>query len=432
MTSGNSTSGSKGRRYAGSTRQSVRADAAVCEQEIKRRLRRQAAGLEGPAAAEAPRFQDWAEIHLRERSQHMGRPEFLEHNLRTILRFWGARPKGDTHLSDPFHDLRLHHPIRDPIWIERFEAWMRGRGSSPQTRNHYRSVLRGMYKTALLPAYRTASGITLNPFRDLPRETVIERTVTISIEDLRSWLTHASYHVRLAVAIAALAPKLRLANVLALTWQEHIDPDFRYITVHHHKTSKTLKRPHVVPISEQLRVILRDARQRTRTYVVEYRQRPVKSIRGGLQLAVERAGLPFGRKDGGATFHTLRHTAASLLAELGEPEAIRKEVMGHRDIATTQRYTHLWLRRSKSRPIRRSESRPPGGRFILCGSAATPVQRTPIPSFLRRQREPALAGERPQSAAGPSVSMRALPCRRISQAARGRGASACGSFCLSS
>ena len=65
----------------------------------------------------------------------------------------------------------------------------------------------------------------------------------------------------------------------------------------------------------------------------------MKSIRGGLQLAVERAGLPFGRKDGGATFHTLRHTAASLLAELGEPEAIRKEVMGHRDIATTQRYT---------------------------------------------------------------------------------------------
>jgi hypothetical protein len=67
----------------------------------------------------------------------------------------------------------------------------------------------------------------------------------------------------------------------------------------------------------------------------------VKSIRGGLQLAVERAGLPFGRKEGGATCHTLRHTAASLLAELGEPEAIRKEVMGHRDIATTQRYTHL-------------------------------------------------------------------------------------------
>ena len=207
--------------------------------------------------------------------------------------------------------------------------------------DHYRSVLRGFYKTALLPGYRATSGITVNPFRDVPRESVVERTVTIAVDDLRGWLANASYHVRLAVAIAALAPKLRLANVLALTWQEHIDPDFRFITVHRHKTVKTLQRPQAVPISEQLRVILRDARQRTHTHVVEYRQRPVKTIRGGLRLAVERAGLPFGRAVGGATFHTLSHAAASLLAELGEPEAIRKEVMGHRNIATTQRYTHL-------------------------------------------------------------------------------------------
>ena len=330
-----------GRRHSGTTRQATKNDAAAYEQDVRRRIRRQAAGLEPPPTVEAPRFQDWAEVHFRERSQHMSRPEFLEDNLRVILRFWGSKPKGDVHPDDPYHDLRLHDPIRDPVWIERFEAWMRGRGSSPQTRNHYRSVLRGMYKTALLPAYRIVSGVVLNPFRDLPRESVVERMVTISIEDLRSWLKHASYHVRLAVAIAALAPKLRLANVLALTWNEHIDPDFRFITVHQHKTVKTLKRPQVVPISEQLRVILKDARQRTHTHVVEYRQRPLKTIRCGLRLAVERAGLPFGRSVDGATFHTLRHTAASLLAELGEPEAIRKEVMGHRNIATTQRYTHL-------------------------------------------------------------------------------------------
>jgi integrase len=312
----------QGRRYVGSTRQTVRSDATVCEQEVKRPVRRQSAGLEGPPAAEAPRFQDWAEVHFRERRPHMSRPEFLEDNLRVILRFWGARPKQDDHPDDSYHDLRLHDPIRDPVWIERFEAWMRGRGSSPQTRNHYRSVLRGMYRTALQPAYRVASGVTLNPFRDVPREPVLERTVTISLEDLRSWLRNASYHVRLAVAIAALAPKLRLANVLALRWREHVDPDLRFITVHRHKTLGTLRRPQVVPISEQLRLILKDARQRTDTYVVEYR-------------------LPFGRAVDGATFHTLRHTAASLLAELGEPEAIRKDVMGHRNIATTQRYTHL-------------------------------------------------------------------------------------------
>jgi integrase len=330
-----------GRRYVGTTRQTVKADASICEQEVKRRVRRQSAGLEGPPAAEAPRFQDWAEVHFRERRPQMTRPEFLEDNLRVILRFWGARPKQDDYPDEPYHDRRLHDPIRDPKWIERFEAWMRSRGSSPQTRNHYRSVMRGLYHTALLPAYRVVSGVTMNPFRDVPREAVMERMVTISLEDLRSWLANASYHVRLAVAIAALAPKLRLANVLALTWQEHVDPDLRYITVRRHKTAATLRRPQVVPISDQLRLILKDARQRTDTYVVEYRGRPVKTIRGGLRSAVERAGLPFGRAVDGATFHTLRHTAASLRAELGEPEAIRKEVMGHRNIATTQRYTHL-------------------------------------------------------------------------------------------
>ena len=319
----------------------VRRDAILCEQDVKRRVRRQSAGLEAPPAVEAPRFQDWAEVHFSERRPQMTRPEFLEDNLRVILRFWGARPKKDAHPDDPYHDLRLHDPIREPKWIERFEAWMRGRGSSPQTRNHYRSVLRGLYRTALLPSYRDESGVTANPFRDVPREAVMERMVTISLDDLRSWLANASYHVRLAVAIAALAPKLRLANVLALTWKEHVDPELRYITVHHHKTAATLKRPQVVPISDQLRLILKDARQRTDTHVVEYRGRPVKTIRDGLRSAVERAGLPFGRAVDGATFHTLRHTAASLLAELGEPEAIRKEVMGHRNIATTQRYTHL-------------------------------------------------------------------------------------------
>jgi len=124
----------QGRRYVGTTRQTLRTDATICEQEVKRRIRRQAAGLEGPPPAEAPRFQDWAEVHFRERCPHMTRPEFLEDNLRVILRFWGARPKKDEHPDDPYHDLRLHHPIREPVWIERFEAWMRGRGSSPQTR----------------------------------------------------------------------------------------------------------------------------------------------------------------------------------------------------------------------------------------------------------------------------------------------------------
>jgi site-specific recombinase XerC len=63
------------------------------------------------------------------------------------------------------------------------------------------------------------------------------------------------------------------------------------------------------------------------------------------------AGLPYGRfVDDGVTFHTLRHTAATILAELEVSESKRKaETMGHRHMMTTQKYTHL--RPMRSRPI---------------------------------------------------------------------------------
>ena len=75
---------------------------------------------------------------------------------------------------------------------------------------------------------------------------------------------------------------------------------------------------------------------------VTYHQRPVRTIRGGLRGACETAGVPYGRaRDDGATFHALRHTAATILAELDVAEKKRQAVMGHAHLATTQHYTHL-------------------------------------------------------------------------------------------
>jgi integrase len=94
-------------------------------------------------------------------------------------------------------------------------------------------------------------------------------------------------------------------------------------------------------VSEQLRVVLQDARRRTKgPHVVTYRGRSVASIRGGVAGAAKAAGIPYGRKDG-ATFHSIRHSVATWLGELGEPERARMEALGHADLATTQQYTHL-------------------------------------------------------------------------------------------
>lgn len=336
----------RGRRYRDTTGQVRREDAELVESQVRLRVRQEAGGVAPFDAGRTPRVQDWAEVYYEWAAHQptITRPDRIEHNVRVVLRFWGARP-GPTSTrpaveGEPYHDLRLGDVVSDPAWIDRFEAWMERRGVSGQTRNQYRSVMRQMFKLALTRRWRAQIGLTFNPFADLPRDRTVRRTVVLTPDELRRWTGAASYHVRLAVAIGALAPKLRLANVLALRWTD-LDPACAWLTVHAHKTAARTGDPLVMPVSAQLRAILEDARARTSgPHVVTYRGKPVTSIRGGLRLAAARAGLHYGRADG-VTYHVLRHTAATLLAELQESDAVRKDVMGHQRVETTYRYTHL-------------------------------------------------------------------------------------------
>jgi integrase len=280
-------------------------------------------------------------VHLAHVAPELKHPEAHALYIEVLLRFFGARPADNPHPDEPYHDLRLADPIRDSEWLLRFEEWLHARGGGPQTRNHYRSALRRLYATALLPQFRRRTGIDRNPFEDLPRDRTVARTTTVSVEQLRAWIAHASYHVRLAVAIAALAPKLRLGSILALRWRD-VSEDWAWLTVVDHKTAHHTGAPQVVPITAQLREILEDAKQRQpfSTHIVTYHRRPVHEIRGGVEGAAVAAGLTYGLKDG-VTFHTIRHAMATHLATLDLPEKTRAEAMGHSTITTTQRYTHL-------------------------------------------------------------------------------------------
>jgi integrase len=350
----------KGKRYLGSTEQSTKKAAQKWEDVYRDRLKREyaqaaierASGIVAPP--ESPRFSDWAAVYRAHVEQlatqgRLARPDTVHDLLRVVLRFFGARPSGKNLKNlpvagEPYHDLRLTDPIKTPQLIADFEEWMSARGVAGQTKNHYRSTVRQMYQLALQPNWRAKTGVMLNPLDGIYRDRGRERDVILSPDELREILRHASYHLRLALAIGALAPKLRLANILALEWKLHLDPQLHFITVHRHKTATKTRRPLVVPISQQLREILLDARQRTRgnRFVVSYRGEPIKSLRAGLIGAVNAAGLRYGlRHEDGVTFHTLRHTAATIMAELDVSESKRKAAMGHEHLATTQRYTHL-------------------------------------------------------------------------------------------
>lgn len=59
-----------------------------------------------------------------------------------------------------------------------------------------------------------------------------------------------------------------------------------------------------------------------------------QNLHGVMKRAMARAGVPIRR------IHDLRHTCASLLAEQGEQESLRGQLLGHKPVTMTDFYTH--------------------------------------------------------------------------------------------
>lgn len=407
-----------GKPYKGNTYQEHEADARLVESKKKLELRQQRGGIAPPAPA--PGFNEWAGVYYgwvtKRRRPPVRRPERIDELLRVVLRFWGARPTDPTSAlrpqpdeEAPFHDLTLQDPIDDPSWILQFEEWMDRRGIAGGTRNHYNTVMSRMYYVALLPEYRQLSGVTMNPFAGRPRERRVTRKVALTPALVMQWLNAMSYHARLAVSIAALAPKLRLTNILELEWDEHIDADYTTITVWNHKTIDHTGAPLVSPITEQLRTILKDARARhpRQARVITYRSEPIESIRGAIRGAADDVGIPYGRYvHGGVTFHTLRHTAATILARLKVNPWLGRDAIGHEDLETTEGYTHLEV----------EEQRPVLEQLSAALPIAGAVMRPELRASRRRAEEdagapPAITDEKPQQSANISARARRIPGR---------------------
>lgn len=338
--------------YRKSTGQIHRDDAAEVEAAAQREVRRQAAGLP-PLHPVTPSFSAWAETCYAVKRMKLRRPDVYERTLRSVLAFWGARPTGRNPVAGGvYHDLRLSDPITDPTKIQAFEQWMAARGIAGSTRNSYWSCLSGMYRLALRPRYRQQTGVSVNPFLDVDRARPNRRRISLAPEDLRAWVQHAAPHARLAIIIGALAPKLRLDQVLALDFATHFDRDLRYITFSSYKGLDSHGGdPQITAIGDELREVLLELRRARPgvTRLITWRGKPVKAIKRAAQSAAKSAGLPWGVQ-GGITFHVLRKAFASEAALLGLSEVLVSLTLDHRDPRTTrQHYTHVEA--AKQKPV---------------------------------------------------------------------------------
>ena len=114
----------RGVRYRGSTGQLRKDDAERWEKREQLRIAQQVGGVAPFDVDATPRFAEWAEEYYQHATTTMKRPARVEHLLRVVLRFWGAPPTRGALDGMPYYDLHLGHPIADPQWIVRFEAWI--------------------------------------------------------------------------------------------------------------------------------------------------------------------------------------------------------------------------------------------------------------------------------------------------------------------
>lgn len=179
------------------------------------------------------------------------------------------------------------------------------------------------------------SKIRVTPLKiKLPKEPE-GRVRYLEPEEARRLLECCAPHLR-PIVVFALHTGMRRGEVLGLMWSE-VDLGRAVITLPGSRTKN--KRERTVPLDEVVLKVLQDAeRHRAPNQPRVFHKQdgsPLGEIQTAFRNAVRRAAL----KD--FHFHDLRHTFASGLAMQGVSQKFIGELLGHRTMAMTDRYTHL-------------------------------------------------------------------------------------------
>jgi integrase len=172
-----------------------------------------------------------------------------------------------------------------------------------------------------------------------PREPA-HKTRYLSGEEWRALEVHAPRWLRPMMTLAVLTG-MRLKELVGLRWE---DWDRKSGILYLSEDNKTAT-PRAIPIGEEARAMLEelDKVRRIRTaYIFVNRKGAPYTGRNSRQFIARRVKAAM-RDAGiqGASFHTLRHTAGSWLAQAGESEVKIAKLLGHASPRTTERYMHL-------------------------------------------------------------------------------------------
>lgn len=234
-------------------------------------------------------------------------------------------------LVEAHRPLAAHFGQLQPAHINRVLIGAYRRDVSPGTRRRELGMLRAALGWAVRENWIKSFPYIPLPPKPAPKDRWLTR------QEAESLINAATeHHIRLFLVLA-LYTAARKGAILELTW-DRVDTDRRLIWFPQPGRQVSSKRRAVVPIGPNLGKALGQARELASTnWVIEWKGQPVASVKRAFATARRGAGL--GPE---VTIHTLRHTAATWMAQEGVEMRQISLLLGHTSTATTERVYAHW------------------------------------------------------------------------------------------
>lgn len=233
------------------------------------------------------------------------------------------------HLEVVFGGKRLSDI--SPFLVEKYKTLRKVEGAKPATINHEMACLRHMFTMAL--KWGKAEKNPVREVKFLKEPQGKDRILTPDEEKrLLDYVRSKTKSKHLeAIIITALNTGMRKGEILKLKW-ENVDFKNRHITVVDTKNGEIRR----VPMNKDLTTILKNVKDKMqpKEYVFSENGKPYGDVKTGWWKALEVSGIDNFR------FHDMRHTFGSRLGMAGVDIKTIQELMGHKDIKMTMRYSH--------------------------------------------------------------------------------------------
>ncbi len=166
-----------------------------------------------------------------------------------------------------------------------------------------------------------------------------ERDRIVTPEEWAAIRAYAAPHLARFLTVAYdLGP--RRGELLKLEWSD-VDMKRKEFTLRETKNGEARTVPMTPEVYESFRQCLKERRLDT-SRVFLYKGRPIqRRLTTAFKAACRRAGIVYGRKNGGITAHDFRHSAATSLRRAGVDTMTAMKIIGHKSEKMHRRYNQI-------------------------------------------------------------------------------------------